>query len=201
MIIIRIDFTNENMTHEEEHNYAIAMRDSLLDKYAFFDVPPMFDSRERGKPYISNSDVSYSVSHTKGCIACAVSVPDIPSELNLCRTVSESGEYMLDAVFPCEIGIDFEYIDRARSRDRVDAIAGRYFSEGERARLDCAEDKVSDFYRIWTSKESFVKCTGEGMREISRADTADCDGFVIYEFEVTKKDADYAASVCIKLSE
>ena len=175
MIIIGIDFTDENMTREEEHNYAIMMRDSLLGKYATFETHPVFEQRERGKPYIANSAVTYSVSHTKGCIACALSVPDSTTELKMCERVIESGEYLLDAAFPCEIGVDFEFIDRARSCDRVESIAGRYFSDGERARLAGADDTVTEFYRIWTSKESFVKCTGEGMKAISRADTADCD--------------------------
>ncbi len=198
MIIIAIDFTNENMPREEEHNYAIMMRDSLLSKYALLEEPPVFEYRERGKPYIANSAVTYSVSHTKGCIACALSVPDSTTELKICEKVTESGEYLLDADFPCEIGVDFEFIDRARSCDRIEAIAGRYFSDGERARLAEADDTVTEFYRIWTSKESFVKCTGEGMREITRADTELCDGYVIHEFRVSQKDADFAASICIK---
>ena len=198
MIIIGIDFTDENMTHEEEHDHAVRLRDVLLNKYAVFDNPPVFAHRERGKPYISNSDVSYSISHTKGCIACAVSVPHVKTDKNLGETVAETGEYFFDADFPCEIGIDLEFIDRAKSRDRLEAIAGRYFSDGERVRLFDTNDTVTDFYYIWTSKESYVKCTGEGMREISRADTTNCHGYVIHEFSVSKKDAEYAASVCIK---
>ncbi len=199
MIIIRIDFTDENMTHEEEHNYAVSMRDALLSKYAGFEKEPVFDHHERGKPYIVGSDISYSISHTKGCIACAVSVPLLTFKQTLRESVTDPGEYLLEADFPCEIGIDLEYIDRARSRDRIEAIAGRYFSDGERKRLFSSEDTVTDFYRIWTSKESLVKCTGEGMREISRADTsADCGRYRIREFEVSKKDAEYAASLCIK---
>ncbi len=199
MIIIGIDFTDENMTHEEEHDYAVRLRDVLLNKYAVFENPPVFAHRKRGKPYISNSDVSYSISHTKGCIACAVSVPHDKADKKLGKTVTESGEYYFDADFPCEIGIDLEFIDRARSRDRIEAIAGRYFSDGERGRLFEASDTVTDFYHIWTSKESYVKCTGEGMREISRADTSDCGEYLLREFEVIKKDAVYAASLCIKI--
>ena len=198
MIIIGIDFINGNITREEEHNYAIGMRDSLLSKYALFKSSPKFDYRERGKPYIADSDISYSISHTKGCIVCAVSVPKAVNGLMNCEAVTESGEYVINADFPCEIGVDFEFIDRARSRDRIEAIAGRYFSDGERARLAGADDTVTEFYRIWTSKESFVKCTGEGMREITRADIELCDGYVIHEFRVSKKDADFAASICIK---
>ena len=199
MIIISIDFTNENMTHEEEHNYAIAMRDSLLSKYADFNVPPIFDHRERGKPFIVSSDVTYSISHTRGCIACAVSVPDRYTDgLCLKNRVEEPKEYFLNAAFPCEIGIDFEFIDKDRSRDRIEAIAGRYFSDGERSRLSLSDDRVTDFYQIWTSKESYVKCTGEGMREISRADTTGCSGYMIHEFIVCNKDIEYAASICIK---
>ena len=198
MIIIGIGFTAENMTHEEEHDYAVSMRNALLNKYAVFDEPPVFSNHERGKPYISNSDVSYSTSHTKGCIACAVSVPYAKADKKLGEIVTESGEYFFDADFPCEIGIDLEFIDSARSRDRLEAIAGRYFSDGESVRLFDTNDTVTDFYHIWTSKESYVKCTGEGMREISRADTTNCYGYVIHEFSVSKKDAEYAASICFK---
>ena len=198
MIIIRIDFTDENMTREEEHEYALSMRDYLLNKYAEFEEAPVFAHYERGKPYIANSDVSYSVSHTKGCIACAVSVPSASLDTSLDGLADESGEYLIEADHPCEIGIDLEFIDRARTRDRIDAIAGRYFSDGERLRLFHARDMSEDFYRIWTAKESLVKCTGEGMRAITRADSADLEGYLIHEFKVIKNDAEYAASVCVK---
>lgn len=59
------------------------------------------------------------------------------------------------------VGCDVEYVDG----DHTD-IARRYFTPEEcqaLAACNTAEDKRRNFYRLWTLKESYMKCTGLGF--------------------------------------
>lgn len=61
------------------------------------------------------------------------------------------------AVFgPVELGCDIQMIGEAHRNDR---IAARFFTEAEQKALAAGVD----FYRIWARKESYIKCTGDGM--------------------------------------
>lgn len=70
--------------------------------------------------------------------------------------LSHSGDYVLAAFGPVELGCDIQMIGEAHRNDR---IAARFFTESEQKAL--AEG--IDFYRIWARKESYIKCTGDGM--------------------------------------
>ncbi len=60
-----------------------------------------------------------------------------------------------------EIGID---IERIRSVDPL-ALAERYFSVAERARLSelAGQERLDAFFRGWTRKESYAKAIGQGF--------------------------------------
>lgn len=76
-------------------------------------------------------------------------------------SLSHSGERALCCVSEYPVGCDVEKI-RPLRRD----VAGRYFSAQERRALaECAAQPERDdlFFRLWTLKESFVKCTGLGF--------------------------------------
>ena len=70
--------------------------------------------------------------------------------------LSHSGDYVLAAFGPVELGCDIQMIQEAHRNDR---IAARFFTESEQKAL---ADGI-DFYRIWARKESYIKCTGDGM--------------------------------------
>lgn len=91
---------------------------------------------ERGKPYLKGGGVFFSLSH--------------------------SGETVLCAVSPWELGCDIEELG-----DADIAIAKRFFHENECRRIfspETAEKRRELFFRYWTLKESFLKATGEGLR-------------------------------------
>jgi 4'-phosphopantetheinyl transferase len=109
------------------------------------DTPPaawMFEATAAGKPRITNrgaagSDLTFSLSHTRGFVACAVA-----------RGM--------------DVGVDIESIDRGADGQE---IARRYFSAAEAARLDACPDaeRAARFVELWTLKEAYVKAIGAGL--------------------------------------
>ena len=95
-----------------------------------------YAEEDLGKPFlIGQPNVHFNISHTDGY--CAVAVAD------------------------SHVGVDIQLIDREMSERRL-RVAERYFSEAEFELSGLMEDP-SLFYRLWTAKESAVKCTGEGL--------------------------------------
>lgn len=74
-------------------------------------------------------------------------------------SISHSGENVLVGISAKEIGVDIEVIKPFDKR-----LIKRYFSKDE-------EDFIkndSDFFKIWTVKEAFLKLTGEGLKGITK---------------------------------
>ena len=82
--------------------------------------------------------------------------PYVQDRTEIHFNLSHSGDYVLAAFGPVELGCDIQMIGEAHRNDR---IAARFFTEAEQKAL--AEG--IDFYRIWARKESYIKCIGEGM--------------------------------------
>lgn len=82
---------------------------------------------------------------------------DIPIHFNL----SHSGERVMCIMSEYPVGCD---IEKASKADMV--LAEKYFHEKEYRMLKSCEDagkRNAMFYRLWTLKESFAKCTGLGL--------------------------------------
>src|SRR5262249_31749995 len=101
-----------------------------------------FATNEFGKPWIENidlqaRDLSFSLSHTRGCVACAIT----------CNA---------------PLGVDVESIDQSQ---HVQEIADRYFSEREAVWLSKCSDELRNirFTELWTLKEAFLKARGLGL--------------------------------------
>ena len=95
--------------------------------------------RENGKPYLEHSKgIEFNITHTKGLAAIAFSIDS-------------------------EIGIDVENLNREIN---LEQIAKKVFTTSEQSLIDSnnQNDKKRTFYRLWTSKESYLKATGLGLR-------------------------------------
>ena len=100
------------------------------------DVPMEFTYGAQGKPYLKCGNVFFSLAH--------------------------SGEYVVCALAPCEVGCDVEQITPIDLK-----IARRFFFRSEYddvASQETAEARSDLFFRYWTLKESFMKVTGLGMK-------------------------------------
>ena len=67
-----------------------------------------------------------------------------------------------------EVGADIE-LPKGR---RTDAIARRFYAEGENQRLFAIGDEAQRrdaFFRLWCCKEAFLKATGEGLSRSTRS--------------------------------
>ena len=88
----------------------------------------------RGKPYFPESNIHFSISHTRHFVFCALS--DRP------------------------IGIDAEEADRKIDLRLADKI----LSPVERQFFDASADKRQTLLRFWVLKEASAKCSGEGLQ-------------------------------------
>ena len=95
-------------------------------------MPPIFRT-EQGKPYFSDGNWHFSISHTEHHAFCCISRENI--------------------------GIDAEEMNRKIDL----RIGARYLSETEQNRLDNASDKNAALLRLWVLKEAYAKLTGRGI--------------------------------------
>lgn len=106
-----------------------------------------YAQKANGKPYFADRpDIHFNITHTEGL--CAVAVSDV------------------------EVGIDAERSVELSERRLNNLIRSGYFSENEIRAFSLGnlplgslplETATANFYRLWTAKESIVKCTGEGI--------------------------------------
>lgn len=96
----------------------------------------VFSSGECGKPFlVGYPDFHYNISH--------------------------SGEWVVCAISNTEVGVDIEQVMPIDFN-----IAKRFFTEYEYSQLltQPQNEQLNYFYKIWTLKESYIKCTGEGLK-------------------------------------
>lgn len=95
---------------------------------------PRIERTPRGKPYFPESDLHFSISHTKGHAFCVL------SEKN--------------------VGLDAELLTRKLNLP----LAEKILSPSERAQFDAASDKHRALLTFWVLKEAAAKLSGEGLR-------------------------------------
>ena len=96
----------------------------------------VFERNAMGKPYFRGSDVKFNISHSRGYVACAVSL----------------GE---------ELGVDIEASDI--SAERAIKLAQRYFCYDDLSTIYATPEK---FARIWSEKEAKAKFFGDSLTNL-----------------------------------
>lgn len=102
-------------------------------------------ARDSGKPYIDNGrGVTFNVAHT-GDVA------------------------LIGVTRDAEIGVDVEYCDRPLANPERLARFRLFPTEYERLQHLSGDDMRESLLELWTQKEAFVKCTGEGVARSLRS--------------------------------
>ena len=89
--------------------------------------------------------------------------PYIKNYQNLNLSIAHSGSYVTVATSLFAVGIDIE----VKSKINFQIISDRYFTEEEQSYIKSR----TDFYKVWTAKESYIKlrgvCLKDGLRYFS----------------------------------
>lgn len=72
--------------------------------------------------------------------------------------ISHSGKYCICALDNNEIGVDIQAMEDIKTN-----VAKRFFHPNEYQYLELFKNKKKPFYRLWTLKEAFIKCIGDGL--------------------------------------
>ena len=129
---------------EDRDSYvaAHALLRTMLSRQAPVAAPDWrFVAAAGGKPMLEPShgrpDLTFSLSHTRGIVACAVGAG-------------------------CDLGVDVEHCDRSLP---VLELAQRFFAPAEAGLIASLPPAQRDacFYRLWTLKEAYTKAIGLGI--------------------------------------
>ena len=112
---------------------ATYLLDVGLQKYGLNECDMIYDVNIHGKPYLKNR-------------------PDIYFN------ISHSGNYVACVFSDIPVGIDIQIKDKANIN-----IAKRFFTEKEYDYINKSDNPENTFIRMWTLKESYLKCIGSGL--------------------------------------
>lgn len=114
----------------------LLLRFALWEQYGLEDNQVRFKTTKYGKPYLPDlNHVFFNLSH--------------------------SGEWILCGVSDKPVGIDVEQVNNNQNL----IMADKLYTDEEIKYIykQSLDDRIKAFYRIWTLKESYVKCIGKGM--------------------------------------
>lgn len=140
--------TAEKLRYDQYHSHAariflisrVLVKTVLADKLGISPHQVNIQLHPNGKPFVQGSKAVYfNLTHSADVIILAV---------------TEEGE----------IGVDIEQVDREFEWMRVDSVLApieiEWIKENE---LTDSSSVFQRFFQIWTLKEAYIKCTGEGM--------------------------------------
>ena len=126
---------SSNVLFKKEQLGSSILLNDILENYFFMDITKIeYIYNEFGKPYIKDSNLYFSLSHSNGVIALAVSKEEIGLDIELIKDVKDNLAHkaMNEAEYNIYKGLS-------------------------------KNDKISYFYEVWTSKEAYVKKLGSTL--------------------------------------
>lgn len=113
----------------------------------------VFARTENGKPYAVDSDIYFSISHSKEFVVCAVGHEEIGIDIEQIRKV----EPRITDISCTET--DKEYIFGGKDKSALDA------------------DMLERFFEVWTAKEAYLKYIGTGIMGLKTVSYEDIKPF------------------------
>ena len=107
-----------------------------------FENEIVFERTEKGKPFVTNADVFYSVSHSKGIVVCAIDKDEIGVDAEMIRDID------LNITRIACTERDKEFIFEA----------------------DDKNEQIERFFTVWTAKEAYFKFVGTGIEGLRTVD-------------------------------
>lgn len=114
----------------------ILIRSILVEELRIKNKHIVFGANEYGKPYLKDYPyINFNISHSSGFVVCVIDDKSI--------------------------GIDIEEVKHIKYEE----IAKNFFSLSEFEYIigQTLDFQISKFYEIWTLKESYIKCCGQGL--------------------------------------
>jgi 4'-phosphopantetheinyl transferase len=125
---------------DDRRDYALAhalLRQTLASSGSHAAADWQFTTDDRGRPGLANGQLVFSLSHTRGLVACAVSTAG-------------------------QVGLDVEAVRPIEAAQ----IADDFFSAEEQRQLELlgAPAAALRFFDCWTLKEAYAKAIGAGLQ-------------------------------------
>lgn len=122
----------------------------------------IIETDRRGKPRLANSPIMFSISHTDGFVACAVGEEPVGIDIETPRDISG------------------KVLEKVLSKEERSYVLGK--GEIGDKQAEKGSEISAKFLRIWTSKEAYLKCTGEGLSHLEKARvTVDGDSLGLWD--------------------
>lgn len=86
--------------------------------------------------------------------------------------ISHCAEGVAVALDTASVGIDVQEIGGFNEK-----VANRFFDESENKKINASPDKAKVFTRIWTLKESVIKCEGKSLANLGEFSFGDYENF------------------------
>ena len=103
---------------------------------------------DRGKPYIKDSEVFFSISHCDEWVVCAASSKPIGADIERIRPVS------------------VKFAKRVCTENELKYVVD------ENVAFDILDDRLTEkFFEVWTLKEAYFKLIGTGITDLKSIDT------------------------------
>ncbi len=126
----------KNQDSIRESLCALLVLAALLEKANIPSSDLILDRQDSGKPRFTNSQIEFSVSHSRGYAAAAISDTS-------------------------KVGIDLEAAEIPP--EKAARLATRFFTDDE---LNALNESPDIFLRLWTKKEAYAKMLGTPLSEL-----------------------------------
>lgn len=145
------------------------LRKAVAKRYGILEETIRFRKNKYGKPYAVGLQVEFSISHSGGVVACALSDTPVGIDVEVIRPID-----MHVARFIC-------------TSNDLKFLFGHMPAEWEFSETtDC--NILTRFFKIWTAKEAFFKRNGTGITDFGSINYADVLKTGKYEQVVNSKD-------------